>query len=216
MGDLRTPAQTPVGWRTSGPCFRHVGCHIGNGLRYRFTGRADERGYLLSVSTAGECQGEVRRLRASGAGRPQAPTAQDRDAVLQAADTLLARNLSPTPAAVAMTIAPLRLPAAALSAILRARKLRCGQTTDQFADSARQLEAWAASRARGSDHAVTVVRCQTHPVVKWTMIVPAFWSALQQLLPESLSDPAPWMHYSLWIRFFSGATVLDFLVGFCS
>ena len=91
VGGFSTPfPQTNDDWRVSCSCFRHTGCHAGEGKAFQFRGCWEGNIFNLAVSSAGKCKGPERICR-----RPQKQslehqlTLEQRLLVHEAADTLL-------------------------------------------------------------------------------------------------------------------------------
>ena len=137
LGSFSSVTFTPTDeWLCSALCYMHVECHSRSGSSFRFTGRLNDGVYRLRVEQAGECGPTQRKARAAKRFNADEITVEDRRAVVDCAEQLMASFRKATTAAVVKRLAAdgRSLPTARVRAILRWMRKQ-GTATKQFRES---------------------------------------------------------------------------------
>ena len=137
LGSFSLVTFTPTDeWLCSALCYMHVECHSRSGSSFRFTGRLNDGVYRLRVEQAGKCGPTQHKARAAKRFSADVITVEDRRAVVDCAEQLMASSRKATTAAVVKRLAAdgRSLPTALVRAILRWMRKQ-GAATKQFRES---------------------------------------------------------------------------------
>ena len=183
LGQFRTPRLLPtLQFETTVRCAKHVGCHCGTGVVWRFRGRWEETEYRLHVSSAGEHNGPVRTLTRSRSAASPTLSVEDHQHVTEAAEFLLEKGLKPTPSAVAVRLKAAghkRVADKPMRSVLRWRQQQFGNATAEFLRSEERFESFA-SQYKDPDAGPIAFSFLDVRAFSWVVLCVSFFELLQQ------------------------------------